>query len=146
MRAIITPCVVGFLLLGAASAWSDTREDAVRMVDAVITKIESSGAEPTFAEVTAKKFNSGDLYPFIYNMDLIEMAHGANPALVGTPQANIKDPGGKYLAREMKEIALSAGSGWVEYQWPHPTTGKIARKTTFVKRTGAFIVGVGFYP
>src|SRR5581483_6005063 len=107
------------------------------------------GPEATFAAVSDKsvaEFHDRDLYPFIYDLDGVNVAHGARPALIGKNLISLKDQDGKYLIREMVELAKGKGSGWINYKWPHPITNKIEDKTSYIERMGDYFVGVGVRP
>ena len=124
-----------------------TKDEAVEMVKRVQDKFAKEGPEATFAAVTKRDptFSDRDLYPFIYRLDGLNVAHGARPALVGKNLLNIKDPDGVPLIREMVEIANNQGSGWVNYKWPNPITNAIEDKTSYVEKMGDYFVGVGVY-
>ena len=96
-------------------------------------------------EKTTKAFHDRDLYPFIYDMSGRCVAHGARPALIGKNLIDLKDQDGKYLIRELIEIAKGPGSGWVDYKWPNPLTNKIEDKSSYVEKMGDYFVGVGVY-
>ena len=90
-------------------------------------------------------FHDRDLYPFIYDLRGNCVAHGARPALIGKNLLDLKDQDGKYLIREMVDIASGPGSGWVNYKWPNPINNKIEDKTSYVEKMGDYFVGVGVY-
>jgi cytochrome c len=73
------------------------------------------------------------------------VAHGARPALIGKNLFDLKDQDGKYLIREMIDVAKGPGSGWVDYKWPNPLSNKIEDKTSYVEKMGDYFVGVGVY-
>ena len=73
------------------------------------------------------------------------VAHGARPALIGKNLMGLKDQDGKYLVRELIEIANGQGSGWINYKWPNPLTNKIEDKSSYVEKMGDYVVGVGIY-
>jgi signal transduction histidine kinase len=124
-----------------------TRDEAVAMVKRVQEKFKNEGAAATFKAVTEKDkaFNDRDLYPFIYDMNGVNVAHGANPALVGKKLIDLKDPDGKFLIRELADVAKGPGAGWVDYKWPHPQSKKIEEKSSYVEKLGDYFVGVGVY-
>jgi len=124
------------------------REEAVAMVKRVQDKFRKEGAEATFKAVTDQstiEFHDRDLYPFIYDLTGLNVAHGARPALVGKNLISIKDQDGKYLIRDMIAIATTSGSGWIDYKWPNPITNKIEDKSSYVEKLGDYFVGVGVY-
>jgi cytochrome c len=134
--------------VGAATAAEPThgsRDQAVAMVKHVEAMFEKDGADATFKAVTARTFNDRDLYPFVYKLDGTDcVAHGANPAMVGKNLIDLKDQDGKFLIRELSDVAKKGG-GWVDYKWPNPISKLIEAKSSYVERMGDFFVGVGVY-
>ena len=125
-----------------------TRDEAVAMVKRVEDMFASAGAESTFkavSDTSVASFHDRDLYPFIYDLSGRCVAHGARPALIGKNLLELKDQDGKYLIREMVDIARGPGSGWVNYKWPNPLSNKIEDKASYVEKMGDYIVGVGVY-
>ena len=124
------------------------REEAVAMVRRVQEKFAKDGPEATFKAVidpATKEFHDRDLYPFIYDMNGLNVAHGARPALVGKNLISLTDQDGKFLIQEMVGIANGPGSGWIDYKWPNPLTNKIEDKSSYIERMGGYFVGVGVY-
>jgi len=141
---------VGLLLLNSVALSQDfgSRDEAVAMVKRVQAKFQAVGAEATFAMVTDKstpEFHDRDLYPFIYDMNGVNVAHGAKPVLVGKNLLGLKDQDGKLLIQDMLEIANTTGGGWYDYKWPNPITNKIEDKSSYVEKMGDYMVGVGVY-
>ncbi len=124
-----------------------TRVEAIAMVKRVQEAFRTEGPQATFAAVTRKDpaFHDRDLYPFIYRLDGVNVAHGARPALVGKNLLNIKDPDGIALIREMIKVTTAKGSGWIDYKWPNPLNNKIEDKTSYCEKMGDYFVGVGVY-
>jgi cytochrome c len=148
----LTAAFVCFLLLAtpvAADPQFGTREEAVEMVKRVKEMFEEEGPSATFAAVSdrsVQKFHDRDLYPFIYDLKGVNVAHGARPVLVGKNLSSLKDQNGKYLIQEMIAVVTEKGGGWVDYKWPHPITNKIEDKTSYIERMGDYFVGVGVRP
>jgi cytochrome c len=134
-------------LPASAAAKAGTRDEAVAMVARVQEKFKTEGSEATFAAVTNKDpaFVDGDLYPFIYRLDGVAVAHGTHPSLVGKYLLNLKDPDGVPVVRQMVDIANGKGWGWVDYKWPNPITNAIENKTSYIEKMGDYFVGVGVY-
>ena len=125
-----------------------TKEEAVAMVKRVQAEFKKAGPEATFKEVSDKAvadYHDRDLYPFIYNMEGICVAHGARQALIGKNLIDLKDQDGKFLIREMVTMSKGPGSGWIDYKWPNPITNKIEDKSSYVEKMGDYFVGVGVY-
>jgi signal transduction histidine kinase len=132
----------------AAAAEFGTKEEAIAMVKRVQEKFKKDGPEATFKAVSdqsAKEFHDRDLYPFIYDLNGLNVAHGARPALIGKNLLDLKDQEGIYLIREMVKISTGPGNGWVDYKWPNPLTNKIEDKTSYIEKMGNYFVGVGVY-
>lgn len=148
MTKLILAFALGMTLVSstvAVAADNGTRDEAVAMVKAVQAAFAKDGAEATFKAVTDKKFVDRDLYPFVYTLDGVAVAHGANPALVGKNLIDLKDQTGKLLIREVIDTAKSGG-GWVDFMWPNPVTKAIEPKSSFVEKLGdQWVVGVGVY-
>lgn len=143
---------VGALIASAVPACATefgTKTEAVAMVKRVHAKFKSEGPQATFKAVMDNangEFRDRDLYPFIYSMDGVIVATGSNrTALVGKSLISIKDQDGKYLVREMLEMARREGSGWIDYKWPNPATNKIEDKSTYIELMGNYVVGVGIW-
>jgi cytochrome c len=144
---IVLVVMVASANLSRASEFG-TREEAVAMVKRVQDKFRKDGADATFKAVidqSTKEFHDRDLYPFIYDLTGLSVAHGARPALVGKNLISLKDQDGKNLIREMIAIATTSGSGWIDYKWPNPITNKIEDKSSYVEKLGDYLVGVGVY-
>ena len=136
----------------AMAAEFGTKEEAIAMVKRVQAQFKKDGPELTFKAVTdksVKEYHDRDLYPFIYDMrgsnKGLNVAHGARLALVGKNLIDLKDQDGKYLIREMVDIANGPGTGWVDYKWPNPITNKIEDKSSYIEKMGDYFVGVGIY-
>ena len=93
-----------------------TRAEAIAMVKRVQAKFQKDGAEATFQAITqTDAFHDRDLYPFVYDTEGWNVAHGANPQMVGKLWISIKDQDGNFLIRQMVEITRGPGTGWVNY-------------------------------
>ena len=132
----------------ATAAEFGTKDEAVAMVKRVQAEFKKAGPDATFKAVSDKSiadFHDRDLYPFIYNMEGICVAHGARPALIGKNLIDLKDQDGKFLIREMVTMSNGPGSGWIDYKWPNPLTNKIEDKSSYIEKMGDYFVGVGIY-
>jgi len=132
----------------AAAAEFGTKDEAIAMVKRVQAEFKKDRGDATFKAIsdkTTKEFHDRDLYPFVYDMSGLCVAHGARPALIGKNLIDLKDQDGKFLIREMVKLAKAPGSGWVDYKWPNPLTNKIEDKSSYVEKMGDYFVGVGVY-
>ena len=149
MRGLAVVLVATILaVLPSRAAEFGNRDEAVAMVKRVLDKFAQSGPDATFKAVNDKTnpaFHDRDLYPFVYDLKGINVAHGARPALVGKNLISLKDQNGVYLIQEMIGLAKGPGNGWVDYKWPNPITDKIEDKSSYVEKMGDYFVGVGVY-
>ncbi len=132
----------------APAAEIGSKDEAVAMVKRVEAEFKKDGPAATFKAVSDKSikdFHDRDLYPFIYDMSGLCVAHGARSALIGKNLIDLKDQDGKFLIREMVAMAKGPGSGWIDYKWPNPTTNKIEDKSSYIEKMGDYFVGVGVY-
>ena len=135
------------ITMSARAAEFGTRDEAVAMVKRVQDMFKKDGPDTTFKAITAKvaEFHDRDLYPFVYDLSGINVAHGADPTLVGKNLINVKDDNGKLLIQEIIAVAKGPGSGWVDYKFTHPITKKIQDKTTYCERVDDVIICSGAY-
>ncbi len=153
MRYLMVLVLALFTFVAPATAAEfGTKEEAVAMVKRVQEQFKKDGPEITFKAVTdksVKAYHDRDLYAFIYwrngPQKGVNVAHGARPALIGKNLIDLKDQDGKYLVRELIDIANGPGHGWFDYKWPNPITSKIEDKTSYVERMGDYMIGVGIY-
>tara|TARA_R110001583_G_scaffold195000_1_gene368431 strand:- start:45849 stop:46748 length:900 start_codon:yes stop_codon:yes gene_type:complete len=73
------------------------------------------------------------------------LAHGANPALVGTDANTQKSPDGVEIGREMLALALKDGKGEYEYNWRNPLTGRLEKKHSYFSTQKGRLIGVGYF-
>jgi len=73
--------------------------------------------------------------------------HPIKPTLDGKNIANVQDPNGKYLFKEMVDTVQSSGSGFVDYQWPKPNSEVPADKISYVSGFSpwGWVIGSGMY-
>ena len=149
MRCLAAILLATFAALCPATAGEfGTRDEAVAMVKRVQAEFARTGAEATFKAIDDKAnatFHDRDLYAFVYDLNGLNVAHGARPALVGKNLISLKDQNGVYLIQEMIALAKGPGSGWVDYKWPNPITDKIEDKSSYIEKMGDYFVGVGIY-
>jgi cytochrome c len=151
MKRYQTLILILLLFVPNLSAAEDvgTRQEAMDMVRRVKALAGSEGLQAAVEGVNSQRpeFKIKDLYPFIYTLEGVNVAHGANVKMVGKSWITTKDQDGNYLIQTMVATANSpAGSGWVNYKWPHPITHKVQDKSAYIERLGEdYFVGVGIY-
>ena len=73
--------------------------------------------------------------------------HPISPALDGQDLSENKDPNGKLLFIEMRDIAKSKRGGFVSYMWAKPNSSTPVEKLAYVKLNSqwSWIIGTGVY-
>jgi len=153
LRYLVVLCFAALsTTVPAIAAEFGTKAEAVAMVKRVQEQFKKDGPEATFKAVSdksTKTYHDRDLYAFIYYRSGaqkgVNVAHGARPALIGKNLIDLKDQDGKYLVRELIDIANGPGNGWFDYKWPNPLNNKIEDKTSYVEKMGDYMVGVCIY-
>ena len=150
MRSMLMLLLVSLSVLvsPAGAAEFGTQEEAVAMVKRVQAKFKVDGAEATFKAVSDKsvaEFHDRDLYPFIYDMSGVNVAHGARPALIGKNLITLKDQDGKFLVRDMRDIAKTQGQRLVRLQMAEPAEQQDRGQDQLCRAMGDYWVGVGVY-
>lgn len=92
-------------------------------------------------------FDDGEGYFFINDFNGINIAHGADTSHQGHDDYNLQDSHGAYIIRDMIEIAETEGSGYYDYFWVNPVSGKEEKKITHVVRIPDtdYFIGAGYY-
>ena len=137
MHAAPPPAKPAPALLASTKPADAPKTQAIAMVRLAQKYFEKYGLKKTGAAIDDplnKDFHKGNVYAFILNFKGLMVAHGAAPALIGRNLYGLKDPDGKYINKDMAHLAQKGG-GWYNYRWPNPSTHKIDRKASFVKKT-----------
>ncbi|MFW5856272.1 MAG: methyl-accepting chemotaxis protein [Planctomycetota bacterium] len=89
----------------------------------------------------------GTDYFFVIDTDAVCVLHPIQPELEGQDLSERTDPTGKRLFAEMARIARTDGSGFLVYEWKHPTSGKVVPKLTYVQRLDpwGWVLGTGIF-
>jgi signal transduction histidine kinase len=90
-----------------------------------------------------------DTYVFVDNLNGIELVNVAQPSLEGKNLMDLKDLRGKAVERELINVVMKKGSGWVEYYWYQPGGNAPALKQTYVRKAQfegqTYMIGSGLY-
>lgn len=89
----------------------------------------------------------GSEYFWIHSNDLQMIMHPFSTQLVGNSVADVQDPNGKYLFREMVAVVKAQSAGIVEYMWPKPGVADPVPKISYVAgfKPWGWILGSGIY-
>lgn len=152
MKALLCVAAFGVSMLavssGALAARQGTAGEAVAMVQKAVALIKAKGKQKAFADISDPantSFHDRDLYIYVYDMNGVAVAHGNNPGMVGRPLIGMVDTEGKFLIKEMVEVAKTKGKGWVDFKWPNPMTKEVESKSGYVEKVGDILVGSGIY-
>ena len=91
-------------------------------------------------------FLQDDHYVFVVDLNTQRyVAHGTNLRLINTDFAKIKDPDGKPVGVPILQMMAEQDQGEYKYRWKNPVTGKVENKHAYVRKSGHFMVAVGYY-
>jgi len=123
----------------------------IEEVEAAAALLQQEG-RPAFVTLRDPKsrFYFHDTYMFVITSTGIELVNPAFPALEGRNLWDIRDVNDKYIVRELVDLALKKGAGWVVYYWPRPDAPQMpVKKASYVKKVlvgdEILIVGAGMY-
>jgi PAS domain S-box-containing protein len=94
------------------------------------------------------RFNNGRGYYFAFNLKGIEELFADRPEMEGKDMLAVQNADGRYVVRDMLEIAGKKGEGFYEYTWTKPNAEGYFPKIAFVKlfKPLNWVIGVGEYP
>jgi cytochrome c len=146
-RSILIPAI---LCLAGTLGAQDQKAGAQALVKEAVAFARTHGREALVRETNqgTGRFHArsgDDLYIFIYDLAGVCQAIGFQSQLVGVNRMGLRDPDGKLIVQEMIQVARSRGGGWVTYKYPHPRTGKVLDKASYVELLDGWIVGCGAY-
>jgi hypothetical protein len=136
--------MVASIDLAAASSETD---QAKAMVEKAVAYYQANGKEKALKEFNTPNnpFVKGELYIFVYDLTGTIIAHPINQKLVNVNVLNTPDVDGKFYRKDIIELAKSKGTGWVDYKYKNPQSGKIEQKTTFLTKAGDVVICCGAY-
>jgi cytochrome c len=146
LRATVFTLLSSLVIFGANAA-SPTKEDAQAIVEKAAAYATANSKDQLLAEVNKAdgEFNKGELYVFVYDLNGTLIADPINKNLVGQNNVAKPDAEGKLFRKEFVETAKTKGSGWVDYKYLNPTSGKVEPKISYVKKQGDLVIIAGVY-
>jgi cytochrome c len=147
IRTLVLPVLI---CLAGTLAAQDQKAKAQSLVNEAVAFAKKNGKEALLKETNngQGRFHvkgGDDLYIFIYDSKGVCLGIGFQGNLVGVNRINVKDPDGKFIIQELLETAKTKGSGWVDYKYPNPKSGKIDQKTSYVEFLDGWTIGCGIY-
>ena len=154
--AVIALVVMASVFLAASvMAESATKEECIAKCKEATQLIIEKGPEAAIPELNKKdgKFVWKDTYVFVMDFTGTHLTHPLRPALVGKNVLEFKVDG-KFVVKEMIEVAKTKGEGWVDYMYPKPEELKkpekeriLSKKVTYIYRVPGkdMFVGAGVW-
>jgi signal transduction histidine kinase len=130
----------------AAAAQRATLEEAKALVKKAREYIRKNGRDKAFAEIDKRDgmFVDRELYIYVYDKNLKNLAHGGNPKLIGKDLSQLRDPDGNFVNQGLLKAAMNGG-GTYTFKFLNPNNGKIEKKTGYAEMEGDIMVGSGVY-
>ena len=147
MRKFVLMLSVFVLILTVSSLGrADSPEQATALVKKAVEFYKANGLEKSLDEFSNPKgqFKQGEVYIFAYDLTGTMLAH-PNPALIGHNLTDVPDADGKYFRKDFVTVAMTKGSGWVDYKYQNPKTKLMERKTTYVEKVEDIIICCGIF-
>lgn len=122
-------------------------KQASNLLERTVAALEKD-PDATIAAVNdlSPDFRQDDLYIFIVDLrNHRYVAHGYNPRLIGIDFATIKDPDGRAVGKPIMDMMSRQVRGDYDYRWKNPVTSKVEQKHALVRKTGNYLVAVGYY-
>jgi signal transduction histidine kinase len=147
-KIMLTMLVLGFTSFAMASDAKDKNE-AVAMVEKAVALLTKDG-DSALKVIGAKngEFHNGKLYAFVYDENVVMLAHPVKPHLAGRSYKGKPDVKGNKFRDKLVSTALNGG-GWTEYVYQKPGEKGIHNKTAYSKLATnggkKYIVVVGVY-
>jgi hypothetical protein len=125
----------------------EARDQAVALVKRAAAHLAKHGPGKAFADFQDPKagFMFDEYFVFVHDERCFLLAHGAEPDTAGNDHSGNVDEDGKRFAQELVRVAMTRGSGWVDYRRRNPRTGLVQSKSSYAERVGKFIVGCGIF-
>ena len=149
MRLAVASVLAAVLAVSAVAAEEQraSTKEAELLVRKAVEYLKKNGKEKAFAAFNdpVGPFTFRDLYIAAYDLDGKCVAHGQKKDRIGKKMINDKDPDGKLFVAERVKLAKEKGSGWQDYKFMNPATGKVEQKVAYFERVDDVILVCGAY-
>ncbi|MFA5914309.1 MAG: cache domain-containing protein [Burkholderiales bacterium] len=137
---------MGFCATVASAGERGTLDEAKAMVKKARAYMREQGTEKAFAEFSNPKgkFHDRDLYIYVYDKKGKNVAHGANPRLIGKDLIDLRDTDGVYIVKGLLEVAQKGG-GTLNFKFVNPVSKTVDPKIGYAEMEGDYMVGSGVY-
>lgn len=148
IQSVFLSLLAGVILLFSSQVFAvASKADAQAMVEKASSYLKANGKEKLVKEVNTKngQFHQGDLYVFVYDLSGTLLANPFNQESVGKNNVDQPDAEGKMFRKEIIQIGATKGTGWVDYKYKNPVSGKVEPKAAYVQKSGDVIIAAGAY-
>jgi signal transduction histidine kinase len=130
----------------SASPGRATADEAKAVVAKAIAIYDRDGRKAAFAAIEDPKGGlvDRDLYVFVFGPKRTVVAHGSNPALVGTDVDGLVDEDGVHFGTRFMDEATASGT-WIDYKWHDPVSATVLPKSSWLVRHDGYVFGAGIY-
>jgi cytochrome c len=134
VAVIALAVMASIVLVASALAESATKEECIAKCKEAAQLITEKGMDAAFQELQKKdgKFVWKDSYVYVMDFTGTHLTHPLRPDSVGKNVLESKLPDGRFLVKELIEIAKTKGEGWIEYMYPKPE--ELAKPTPFKEK------------
>ena len=129
--------------------YEERKEKLIELTENAASILENSPGRYAIKAVNAMRFGKGNKnYFFVIDDKGHFVVHPERPDLIDVSQMNLQSPDGKFIIREMLEIAKKDKQGFITYQWEKPgQKGVVGEKLTYFRRIPkwGWVIGTGIY-
>ena len=146
-RLLYPAIAIALTVTAAAAGERATRDEAKAMSDKAAQHFADVGPEKAIADFNnpTAGFIDRELFVNVIGPDHRLLSAYGVPVLVGRDTTTFKDADGKEFDNDIFALAMSQGSGWVDYRMTNPLSKKVERKSSWVRRVGDYVVFVGAF-
>ncbi|MFA4876296.1 MAG: cache domain-containing protein [Methanoregula sp.] len=124
-----------------------TSEELITFVNNAAVYSQRVGKDAALREFADRNgsFTRGEMYVWAYDFNGTNLAHPYHPEYLGQNKLDLTDAAGVRMIEVMRDTARN-GSGFVEYQFENPVSGRTEQKLAYVKRIDdTWWLGSGIY-
>jgi len=138
------------LILFAGIVFTGAESDAEKakcLAKKAVEYLKENGKQKAIEEFSNEEgeFVDASFYVFAYNIDGVMVAHPYRSDLIGKNLLDKTDSKGKLFRKEIIETAKKDGSGWVDYYYVNPETGREMQKSTYFEKADDLVICCGIY-
>lgn len=147
LLVVFLGCVLSKNIFADTKSTTEDIKKLKTFINSGIDYVNKYGTKQAYTEFSDPKgkFQKGELYLFVYDLNGTCLAHGSMPQRVGKNFINELDKYGTPAVGLAIKVAKTGG-GLFSYYWPEPGTNKVKLKTSYVEKLNDHtIIGAGLY-